>query len=46
MKEIGTSENKFEIKLLSNEEIFNFEFIEGGAQLLNFDVKNKDIIKL
>ena len=44
MKEIGTSENKFEIKLLSNEEIFNFEFIEGGTQLLNFDVKDKDQI--
>jgi hypothetical protein len=45
-KEILFSEGKFEIDVLSNEEIFDIEFIEGGNQiervthLLNFDVKN------
>jgi len=48
MKEIGTDENKFKIELLSNEEIFDIEFIEGGnqiervTQLLNFNVKDKN----
>ena len=50
MKEIGTDEEKFEIKLLSNGDIFQVEFIEGGnqiervTQLLNFDVKDMDQI--
>ena len=48
MKEIGTDENKFKIELLSNEEVFDIEFIEGGnqiervTQLLNFNVKDKN----
>ena len=41
-KEISSSQGKFEIELLSNEEIFEIEFIEGGTQLLNFDVKGND----
>ena len=41
-KEISSAEGKFEIEFLSNKEIFDIEFIEGGTQLLNFDVKDKD----
>ena len=47
-KEISYSQGKFVIELISNGEIFNTEFIEGGNQIervtqfLNFDVKNMD----
>jgi hypothetical protein len=41
-KEISFSQGKFDIELLSNGEILEIEFIEGGAQLLNFNVKDKD----
>jgi len=39
-KEISSSEGKFEIEFLSNDIISEIEFIEGGTQLLNFDVKD------
>jgi len=42
VKEISSVGENFEIEFLSNEEIFEIEFIEGGTQLLNFDVKNED----
>jgi len=41
-KQILSSQGEFEIEFLSNKEVFEIEFIEGGTQLLNFDVKNKD----
>ena len=41
-KEISTSEGKFEIQFLSNNEISEMGFIEGGAQVLNFSVEDKD----
>ena len=41
-KEIVTSNDKFTIDFLSNGKISNIEFIEGGTQLLNFDVTGKD----
>ena len=41
-KEISTSEGKFEIEFLSNNEISEVGFIEGGAQVLNFSVENND----
>jgi len=47
-KEISFSEGKFGLEVLSNEEIFDIEFIEGGnqiervTQLLNFNVKDVD----
>ena len=41
-KQISSSQGEFEVEFLSNKEIFEVEFIEGGTQLLNFDVKNKD----
>ena len=41
-KQISSSQGEFEIEFLSNKEVFEIEFIEGGTQLLNFDVKNKD----
>ena len=41
-KEIFFSNNKFTIDFLSNGEISEMEFIGGGAQLLNFDVIDKD----
>jgi len=47
-KEISFSEGKFGLEVLSNEEIFDIEFIEGGnqiervTQLLNFNVNNAD----
>jgi len=49
-KEILSNENKFTIDFLSNEEIFEMEFIVGGnqiervTQLLNFDVKDRNQI--
>ena len=42
VEEISSVEEKFEIEFLSNSEIFEIEFIEGGNQLLNFDVKDVD----
>ena len=48
-KEIVTSNEKFTIDFLSNGKISETEFIEGGTQLLNFDVTGKDqlfIIKI
>ena len=41
-KEISTAEDSFNIEVLSNEKISNLEFIEGGSQLLNFDVEDVD----
>ena len=41
-KEIVTSNAKFTIDFLSNGKISEIEFIEGGTQLLNFDVTGKD----
>tara|TARA_B100001123_G_C14773953_1_gene813848 strand:- start:28 stop:681 length:654 start_codon:yes stop_codon:yes gene_type:complete len=41
-KEIVSSNDKFTIGFLSNGEIFETEFIEGGTQLLNFNVKEMD----
>ena len=41
-KEIISSNDKFTIDFLSNGEIFETEFIEGGTQLLNFNVKEMD----
>ena len=41
-KEIVTSNDKFTIDFLSNGKISEPEFIEGGTQLLNFDVTDKD----
>ena len=41
-KEIITSNEKFTIDFLSNGKITETEFIEGGTQLLNFDVTSKD----
>ena len=40
--EISSSKGKFDIELLSNEEIFEIEFIEDGTQILNFNVKDID----
>ena len=48
-KEIFFSNDKFTIDFLSNGKISEMEFIGGGAQLLNFDVIDKDqlfIIKI
>ena len=44
IKEISSIDGKFEIELLSNKEIFDIEFIEGGTQLLNFEVEDIDQI--
>ena len=41
-KEIITSNEKFTIDFLSNGKVSEIEFIEGGAQLLNFNVKETD----
>ena len=41
-KEIFFSNDKFTIGFLSNGKISEMEFIGGGAQLLNFDVIDKD----
>ena len=41
-KEVSSGETKFDIEFLSNGEIFDEEFIGGGGQLLNFNVKNLD----
>ena len=41
-KEIFSGDDKFTIDFLSNGEISEIEFIGGGAQLLNFDVIDKD----
>ena len=47
-KEVSSGENKFDVEVLSNKEIFEIEFIEGGnqiervTQLLNFNVNNVD----
>ena len=47
-KEVSSGENKFDVEVLSNKEIFEIEFIEGGnqiervTQLLNFNVKDID----
>jgi len=43
-EEISTTKNNFEVEFLSNSEVFEVEFIEGGTNLLNFDVKDKDQI--
>jgi len=42
VKETLGVEKKFDIEFLSNEKISDIEFIEGGTQLLNFNVKDKD----
>ena len=39
-REISTGDDKFRIEIVSNEEVFDLEFIEGGSQLLNFNVKD------
>ena len=39
VKEISSVEKKFDIEFLSDKEISDVEFIEGGTQLLNFNVK-------
>ena len=44
VKEISTIENNFQVEFLSNGEIFEIEFIEGGTNLLNFDVTEEDQI--
>ena len=44
VKEISTVENNFQVEFLSNGEIFEIEFIEGGTNLLNFDVTEEDQI--
>jgi len=41
-KEVISSNDKFTIDYLTNGKISNIEFIEGGTQLLNFDVTGKD----
>ncbi len=41
-KEVSSGETKFDIEFLSNGEIFDEEFIGGGGQLLNFNVKDLD----
>jgi len=41
-KEIFSSNDKFTIGFLSNGEISEIEFIEGGTRILNFDVTKKD----
>jgi len=41
-KEILSSNDKFTIEYLTNGEISEMEFIEGGTQLLNFNVIEKD----
>ena len=41
-QEIFFSNDKFTIDFLSNGKISNIEFIEGGTQLLNFNVNDKD----
>jgi len=41
-KEIVTSNEKFTIDFLSNGKISDMEFIQGGMQLLNFGVMDKD----
>ena len=41
-KEIFSSDEKFKIDFLSNGKVSEIEFIEGGAQLLNFNVKETD----
>ena len=46
VKDISSNENKFKIEVLTNKEISNLEFVEGGnqiervTQLLNFDVRD------
>ena len=40
VKEISSVEKKFDIEFLSDKEISDIEFIEGGTQLLNFNVKD------
>ena len=40
VKEISSVEKKFDIEFLSDKEISDAEFIEGGTQLLNFNVKD------
>jgi len=42
VKKISSSKGMLELEVLSNGEIFEIEFIEGGTQLLNFDVRNMD----
>jgi len=44
VKKISTIENNFKVEFLSNGEIFEIEFIEGGTNLLNFDVTEEDQI--
>ena len=41
-EEISTIENNFGVEFLSNGGISEVEFIEGGSNLLNFDVMEKD----
>ena len=41
-KEVLSSNDKFTIDFLSNGEFSEMEFITGGTQLLNFDVKGND----
>ena len=40
VKEISSTEDKFEVEFLSNGKVSEIEFIEGGTQLLNFNVNN------
>ena len=41
-EEIISTKGKFTMDVISNDKISNLEFIEGGMQLLNFNVENKD----
>ena len=41
-REVLSVEGNFEMEFLTNGEIFEMEFIEGGTQLLNFNVEDKD----
>ena len=42
IEEISGIEENFDIQFLSNEKISDIEFIQGGTQLLNFNVKDKE----
>ena len=41
-QEISSIEENFDIEFLTNNSISDIEFIEGGTQLLNFNVKDND----
>ena len=43
IEEISGIEENFDIQFLSNEKISDIEFIQGGTQLLNFNVKDDQL---